>query len=85
MTRPLAYDLNEVGIRVVTIAPGVLRTPLTNFIPRDVEQIMSIDCMIAPNRFGKAEEYAHIVQSCVVNASLNATTIELAAGFNIPV
>lgn len=84
MTQPLAHDLNEVGIRVVTIAPGVLRTPLTNFIPRDVEQVMSIDCMIAPNRFGEAEEYAHLVQSCVVNSSLNATTIELAAGFSIP-
>lgn len=84
MTEPLARDLNECGIRVLTIAPGVIRTPLTSFIPREVEQVMSIDCMIAPNRFGEAEEYAHIVQTCILNPSINATTIELSAGFNIP-
>lgn len=84
MTQPLAMDLNEKGIRVITIVPGVINTPLCSYIPPDVQKIMSIDCMIAPNRFGDAEEYAHIVQTCVSNTSLNATTIELAAGFNIP-
>lgn len=84
MTQPLAIELNESGIRVITIVPGVIKTPICSFIPADVQQVMSIDCMIAPNRFGDAEEFAHIVQSCVFNPSLNATTIELAAGFHIP-
>lgn len=84
MTEPLAKDLNECGIRVFTVVPGVFKTPLNDFLPREVQNVMAMECMIAPNRFGEADEYAHLVQSGILNPSINATTIELSAGFSIP-
>lgn len=83
MTRPLAKDFGTQGIRVVTIAPGLIKTPVIDYFPKDTEDAISQECIIAPNRFGEPDEFAHLVQSIVVNPYINGTTIELSAGLNI--
>lgn len=80
MTRPIAVDLGAQGIRVVSIAPGLIKTPLLDFIPAETAEEMYTECVIAPQRFGDPDEFAHIVQSIIANPYINATTIELSGG-----
>lgn len=83
MTQPLAYDLLESGIRVVTIAPGLFNTPLTEMLPTSLKADISRNCMIAPNRLGEPAEYAYLVTTCINNPHINGSVIELDAGFDI--
>lgn len=83
LTRPLAVDFGENGIRVVSIAPGLIRTKLTDHWPRETEECIAEECIIAPNRLGTPDEFAHLVQTIVANPYINATTIELSAGLNL--
>lgn len=85
MTKPFATELGEHGIRVITLAPGIISTPLNNYFPKDVEESISNDGVIAPNRFGEPDEFAHLVQSVVQNPYINGTTIELSAGLDYSV
>lgn len=80
MTKPLAEDFRERGIRVVTVIPGLIDTP-TMSVPHFLMNDIFNECAIAPNRVGHANEYAHLVQAIVANSSVNGTTIELSAGF----
>lgn len=80
MTRPLSKDLSECNIRVMTIAPGLINTPLIDYLPVETVECLTRECIISPRRFGRADEFAHLAQSIVLNSSLNGTTIELAAG-----
>lgn len=83
MTKPLSRDFSERGIRVVTIAPGIIKTPLNDYFPPETTEAISQECITAPNRFGEPDEYAHLVQSIVSNPYINATTIELSGGLNM--
>lgn len=83
MTEPFAVDFGAQGIRVVTIAPGIIRTQLTDHYPAEVEESITSECILAPRRFGHPDEFAHLVQSIVTNPYINATTIQLTAGLNI--
>lgn len=83
MTKPLAADLNEHGIRVVTIVCGMLESD--TFTPRlNVRLDFEKFCLKAPKHLGTVENFAHLAKSCVVNPGINATTIEITAGFAIP-
>lgn len=83
MTQPLAKDLAPGKIRVVTVAVGWLKTPLLNYIPPETQATIMRDCMVTPNTFGDPDQFAHLVQSIVINPHINATTIELSAGLNM--
>lgn len=80
MTLPLAKELREHNIRVVTIAPGLIKTPLIDYLPPNTIENISNECIICPRRFGQPDEYAHLAQSILLNPSINGTTIELSAG-----
>lgn len=82
LTKSLADDFKDRGIRVVSIAPGLIETKLNNQFPMDVEMAIKNECITAPQRFGRPEEFAKLVQTIVANRFINATTIELSAGFN---
>lgn len=84
LTRPLASEFAAFGIRVVTIAPGLIRTPVCDHFPAEVEETLS-EIVIAPYRFGHPEEYAHLVQTIITNPYVNATTIDLSAGLRCDV
>lgn len=80
MSRPLAADFSDQGIRVVSIAPGFFKTPLIDYLPSDTTEEIANESVMAPKRFGDPDEFAHMVQSIVANPYINATTIQLSGG-----
>lgn len=80
MTLPVARDLAEHGIRVVSIAPGLFETGMSADMPPKVHQHLIDNMMLFPRRMGEAPEFAGLVCHIVENAYLNATTISLDGG-----
>ncbi|XP_076622493.1 hydroxysteroid 17-beta dehydrogenase 10 [Colletes latitarsis] len=76
MTLPLARDFSKVGIRVVTIAPGLFNTPLLQSLPDKVREFLA-KTVPFPQRLGKPDEYAQLAQHIVENPLLNGETIRL--------
>ncbi|ACD19474.1 SDR family NAD(P)-dependent oxidoreductase [Paraburkholderia phytofirmans] len=79
MTLPIARDLAEHGIRVVSIAPGLFESGMSAGMPQKVSDSL-IEKMLFPRRMGKAEEFAGLVRHIVENAYLNAMTIDIDCG-----
>jgi NAD(P)-dependent dehydrogenase (short-subunit alcohol dehydrogenase family) len=75
MTLPIARDLATLKIRVVTVAPGLFRTPLFERLPADA--ITSLGAQPHPARLGEPDEYAALVAHIVANPMLNGETIRL--------
>jgi 3-hydroxyacyl-CoA dehydrogenase/3-hydroxy-2-methylbutyryl-CoA dehydrogenase len=76
MTLPIARDLSTSGIRVMTIAPGLFKTPMLAGLPEQVQNELS-KTVPFPNRLGDPDEYAQLVQSIVTNPMLNGEVIRL--------
>jgi NAD(P)-dependent dehydrogenase (short-subunit alcohol dehydrogenase family) len=76
MTLPIARDLSRLGIRVVTVAPGLFDTPLMAMLPEEARQSLGQQVPF-PSRLGRPAEYAQIVQSIVENPMLNGEVIRL--------
>ena len=76
MTLPIARELARSGIRVMTIAPGIMETPMLMGMPQEVQD--SLGKMVPfPSRLGKPGEYAQLVKAIVENVMLNGETIRL--------
>jgi NAD(P)-dependent dehydrogenase (short-subunit alcohol dehydrogenase family) len=76
MTLPIARDLAELGIRVVTIAPGIFETPMLATLPEPAR--ISLGKQVPfPSRLGRPEEYAALAAHIIENVMLNAETIRL--------
>lgn len=76
MTLPIARDLSVMGVRVMTIAPGIFETPLFAQLPDEARR--SLEKMTPfPQRLGRPEEYAHLVQNIIENTMLNGEVIRL--------
>jgi NAD(P)-dependent dehydrogenase (short-subunit alcohol dehydrogenase family) len=76
MTLPLARDLAQTGIRVMTIAPGLFNTPMLASLPENVRA--SLGAMVPfPSRLGHPGEYAQLVRSIIENPMLNGEVIRL--------
>ncbi len=76
MTLPMARDLAQHGIRVVTIAPGLFLTPLIKELPDEVQATLAASIPF-PKRLGKPEEFAHLAAAIVENMALNGEVIRL--------
>ncbi|XP_066436695.1 3-hydroxyacyl-CoA dehydrogenase type-2 [Eleutherodactylus coqui] len=76
MTLPIARDLAPLGIRVVTIAPGLFATPLLLGLPEKAREFLAKQVPF-PSRLGDPDEYAHLVQAIVENPMLNGEVIRL--------
>lgn len=76
MTLPIARDLSSNGIRVVTIAPGLFKTPLLAGLPDKVQNQLA-NTVPNPKRLGDPDEFAHMVQAIIENNMLNGETIRL--------
>ncbi|WP_395699834.1 SDR family NAD(P)-dependent oxidoreductase [Aquabacterium sp.] len=76
MTLPLARDLAQWGVRVVTIAPGLFLTPLMHQLPPEVQQSLAASIPF-PKRLGKPEEFAALAAHVVTNTHLNGEVIRL--------
>lgn len=76
LTLPLARDLSGLGVRVMTIAPGLFDTPLLARLPEDVKA--SLGAMVPfPRRLGRPEEYAQLAKQIIENPMLNGEVIRL--------
>ncbi|XP_032475055.1 3-hydroxyacyl-CoA dehydrogenase type-2 [Phocoena sinus] len=76
MTLPIARDLAPMGIRVMTIAPGLFGTPLLTTLPDKVRNFLASQVPF-PSRLGDSAEYAHLVQAIIENPFLNGEVIRL--------
>ena len=76
LTLPVARDLSQLGIRVMTIAPGIFWTPMMSSMPPAVQEALGKQVPF-PSRLGKPEEYALLVQSIIANPMLNGEVIRL--------
>ena len=76
MTLPVARDLARSGIRVMTIAPGIFRTPMLAGLPQDAQDSLGQQVPFPP-RLGDPAEYAALALHIVENQMLNGETIRL--------
>ncbi len=76
LTLPMARDLSGLGIRVVTIAPGLFNTPLLSLLPPEAMQALN-DSVPFPKRIGNPEEFAHLVEHVLRNTYINGEVIRL--------
>jgi len=76
MTLPIARDLAQFGIRVVTIAPGLFLTPLLQGLPEEAQKSLGAQVPF-PSRLGRPDEYAQMVEAIIQNQMLNGETIRL--------
>jgi len=76
LTLPVARELARSGIRCVTIAPGIMETPMLLGMPPEVQD--SLNKMVPfPTRMGKPSEYAALVRHIAENSYLNGEVIRL--------
>lgn len=76
MTLPIARDLAQHRIRVMTIAPGIFLTPMVESFPQHVQD--ALGAMVPhPSRLGRPAEYAQLVESILRNPMLNGEVIRL--------
>lgn len=76
MTLPMARDLASSGIRVMTIAPGIFKTPMLAGLPDDVQATLAAD-VPNPARLGDPSEYARLAGFIVENGYLNGEVIRI--------
>ncbi|HEX2308353.1 MAG TPA: SDR family NAD(P)-dependent oxidoreductase [Jatrophihabitantaceae bacterium] len=76
LTLPVARELAERQIRVVTIAPGIFETPMLAALPEAARESLGKQ-VPHPSRLGRPDEYAALVAHIVSNPMLNGETIRL--------
>lgn len=85
MTLPVARDLAAIGVRVNTVAPGLIDTPI--YGEGEGSEAFKANLrkgVLFPQRLGEPEELASVVLECVRNSYLNAETIRVDGGIRMP-
>ncbi|HEX5614426.1 MAG TPA: SDR family NAD(P)-dependent oxidoreductase [Acidimicrobiia bacterium] len=83
LTLTAARDLSAAGIRVCTIAPGLVDTPLLGTLPDDARAALA-QSVLFPKRLGAPDDYASLAVEIVRNGYLNGETIRMDAGIRMP-
>jgi NAD(P)-dependent dehydrogenase (short-subunit alcohol dehydrogenase family) len=83
LTLSAARDLADKAIRVMTIAPGVMETPMMAGLPGDTKSILEA-VVPHPPRLGRPEEYAMLASSIIENPLLNGEVIRLDGALRLP-
>ncbi|MGQ0823721.1 MAG: SDR family NAD(P)-dependent oxidoreductase [Actinomycetota bacterium] len=83
MTLTAARDLSAAGIRVCTIAPGLIDTPLLGSMPDEARTALGRSVLF-PKRLGSVDEFASLAMEIVRNPYLNGEVIRLDAGIRMP-
>ena len=76
LTLPVARDLADKQIRVMTIAPGLFKTPMLEGLPQEAQDSLGAQ-VPHPSRLGDPDEYAALVEHIVLNPMLNGEVIRL--------
>ncbi len=85
MTLPIARDLSAAGIRVNTIAPGLIDTPIYGTGEQaDKFKAHLGESVLFPKRLGYADELASMVIECLTNPYMNGETIRVDGGIRLP-
>jgi NAD(P)-dependent dehydrogenase (short-subunit alcohol dehydrogenase family) len=85
MTLPVARDLSAIGVRVNTVAPGLIDTPIygegegSEAFKANLEK-----GVLFPKRLGKPEEVASMVLECLTNSYMNGETVRVDGGIRMP-
>jgi len=85
MTLPIARDLSAVGVRVNTVAPGLIDTPIygegeaSEAFKENLAQ-----SVLFPKQLGDPEHLASMVVECVTNSYMNAESIRVDGGIRMP-
>ncbi|GAA2112553.1 3-hydroxyacyl-CoA dehydrogenase [Microlunatus panaciterrae] len=83
LTLTSARDLADKAIRVMTIAPGTMETPMMAGLPGDTKKVLEA-LVPHPSRLGRPEEYAMLVEQIVQNPLLNGEVIRLDGALRMP-
>jgi NAD(P)-dependent dehydrogenase (short-subunit alcohol dehydrogenase family) len=85
MTLPVARDLAAIGVRVNTVAPGLIDTPIYG----ESEEAEAFKAnlqkdVLFPKRLGRPDELASMVVECLTNSYLNGSTVRVDGGIRMP-
>ena len=83
LTLPLAREFARIGVRVMTIAPGLFGTPMFDKLPEPAKQSLS-ELAPFPKRLGKPEEFAQLASHIYENPMLNGEVIRLDGALRMP-
>lgn len=82
MTLPVARDLSALGIRVNTIAPGIIDTPLLAGLP-EAARVSLGGQVLFPKRLGRPEEYAELAFVLLTHGYMNGETVRMDGGIRM--
>jgi 3-hydroxyacyl-CoA dehydrogenase / 3-hydroxy-2-methylbutyryl-CoA dehydrogenase len=82
LTLPMARDLSGIGIRVNTIAPGLIETPLLTGLPAEVLDALG-KSVLYPKRLGRPEEIAAMAISIIENEYMNGECVRVDGGIRM--
>jgi NAD(P)-dependent dehydrogenase (short-subunit alcohol dehydrogenase family) len=82
MTLPLARDLASVGIRVLTIAPGLVDTPIYDLAPPGLKEQLG-QTTVFPKRLGRADEFAQLAEALAENGYMNGEVVRMDAAIRM--
>ncbi len=83
MTLPIARDLAAIGIRVSTIAPGLIDTPLFDSLPEEAKTALGTSVLF-PQRLGQPSEYAELAVFLLTHPYMNAEVVRMDGGIRMP-
>jgi NAD(P)-dependent dehydrogenase (short-subunit alcohol dehydrogenase family) len=82
MTLPIARDLSAAGIRVNTIAPGIIDTPLLAGLPDPAKESLGQQ-VLHPKRLGRPDEYAELAHTLLTHSYMNGESIRMDGGIRM--
>ena len=82
MTLPIARDLASMGVRVNTIAPGLINTPMLQGLPDPAKESLA-NTVLFPRRLGEPQEIACVAQMLIENDYMNGETIRMDGGIRM--
>jgi NAD(P)-dependent dehydrogenase (short-subunit alcohol dehydrogenase family) len=82
MTLPIARDLSSAGIRVNTIAPGIIDTPLLAGLPQPAKDSLGQQ-VLHPKRLGRPDEYAELAHLLLTHSYMNGEAIRMDGGIRM--
>jgi NAD(P)-dependent dehydrogenase (short-subunit alcohol dehydrogenase family) len=82
MTLPIARDLSSINVRVNTIAPGIIDTPLLAGLPEPARLSLA-EQVLHPKRLGQPDEYAELAHLLITHGYMNAESIRMDGGIRM--
>lgn len=82
MTLPVARDLSSIGVRVNTIAPGIMDTPMLAGLPEAAKESLGQQVLF-PKRLGTTAEYADLAYLLLTHSYMNGETVRMDGGIRM--